>query len=263
MLVARAASFAVRGRALVESIDLSLAPGALLVLVGPNGAGKSTLLRLLSGDLSPTSGTVELDERSLADYPAAELARRRAVVSQSTALSFPFSLREVVLLGATVPGFAAPPARVEQSAAECIAAVGLDGLRDRLFTQLSGGERQRAHIARAMLQLRVAAFPDPGRTVLLLDEPTANLDFAHQAIVLHEARQQARSGRAVLAILHDLNLAAAFADEIVLLSRGRIAGRGKAVEVMRDDLLSAVYGCAVRTNVTPRNGAPFVLPDAQ
>ena len=76
--------------------------------------------------------------------------------------------------------------------------------------------------------------------------------------MLREARQQARSGRAVLAILHDLNLAAAFADEIVLLSRGRIAGRGKAVEVMRDDLLSAVYGCAVRTNVTPRNGAPFV-----
>ncbi len=187
---------------------------------------------------------------------------RRAVVSQTTALSFPFSVREVVLLGATVPGFAAPSARVEHIAAECIAAVGLDGLRDRLFTQLSGGERQRAHIARAMLQLRVAAFPEPGATVLLLDEPTANLDFAHQAIVLREARQQARSGRAVLAILHDLNLAAAFADEIVLLSRGRIAGRGKAVEVMRDDLLSAVYGCAVRTNVTPRNGAPFVLPDA-
>jgi iron complex transport system ATP-binding protein len=266
MLVARAASFAVRGRALVDGIDLALTPGALLVLVGPNGAGKSTLLRLLSGDLSPTSGTVELDGRNLADYPAAELARRRAVVSQTTALSFPFSVREVVLLGATVPGFAAPSARVEQTAADCIAAVGLDGLRDRLFTQLSGGERQRAHIARALLQLRVAAFPQPERTVLLLDEPTANLDFAHQAIVLDEldeARQQARSGRAVLAILHDLNLAAAFADEIVLLSRGRIAGRGKAVEVMRDDLLSAVYGCAVRTNVTPRNGAPFVLPDAQ
>ena len=138
MLVARAASFAVGGRALVDRIDLTLTPGALLVLVGPNGAGKSTLLRLLSGELSPTSGTVEFDGRNLADYPAAELARRRAVVSQTTALSFPFSVREVVLLGATVPGFAVPSARVEQAAAECIAAVGLDGFRDRLFTQLSG-----------------------------------------------------------------------------------------------------------------------------
>lgn len=262
MLVVRAASFAVSGRVLVDRVDLALAPGTLLVLVGPNGAGKSTLLRLLSGELSCTSGTVELDGRDLAGYAAAELAQRRAVVSQTTALSFPFSVREVVLLGATVPGFAAPSSRIEKIAAECIAAVGLGGLRDRLFTHLSGGERQRVHFARALLQLRVAAFPQPERTILLLDEPTASLDFAHQAIVLHEARRQARSGRAVLAILHDLNLAAAFADEIVLLSHGRIVGRGKAVDVMRDDLLSAVYGCPVRTNVTPRNGAPFVLPDA-
>ena len=111
-----------------------------------------------------------------------------------------------------------------------------------------------------MLQLRVSAYPDVDGTALLLDEPTASLDFAHQAIVLNEARQQARFGRAVLAILHDLNLAAAFADEIVVMCRGRIAGRGGAAEVMRDELLSTVYGCPVRTNVTPRNGAPFVLP---
>ena len=262
MLVARAASFAVRGRALVDGIDLGLTPGALLVLVGPNGAGKSTLLRLLSGELSPTSGTVELDGRDLAAYPAAELARRRAVVSQTTALSFPFSVREVVLLGATVPGFAAPSARVEQTAAECIAAVGLDGLRDRLFTQLSGGERQRAHIARALLQLRVAAFPQPERTVLLWTSRRPISTSRTRPSCCTRPGNKRALGRAVLAILHDLNLAAAFADEVVLLSRGRIAGRGKAVEVMRDDLLSAVYGCAVRTNVTPRNGAPFVLPDA-
>lgn len=263
MLVAQAATFKVNGRALVDSVDLALKPGALLVLVGPNGAGKSTLLRLLSGELSPTSGAIHLDDRKLGDYSAPELSRRRAVVSQGTPLSFPFSVREVVLLGASVPGFAAPPARVQQIAGECIASVGLQGLGDRLFTKLSGGERQRVHIARALLQLRVADFPQQQRTVLLLDEPTANLDLAHQSSVLNEARREARAGRAVLAILHDLNLAAAYADEIVLLSRGRVAAQGSAGEVMRDGLLSEVYGCPVRTNVTPRGGVPFVLPVAE
>jgi len=96
----------------------------------------------------------------------------------------------------------------------------------------------------------------------LLDEPTANLDLAHQVTVLREARRQARSGRAILVILHDLNLAAAYADEMVLMSRGRVVAQGAAVDVMRNELLSAVYGCAVRTNELPRNGVPFVLLDA-
>ena len=262
MLAARKATFAVNGRNLVDSVDLTLRPGRLVAVVGPNGAGKSTLLRLLSGQLAPTGGTIELDGRSLSQYSAVELSHRRAVVPQSTALSFPFTVREVVLLGATVPGFVSHSAHVERTANECIAAVGLLGFENRLFTQLSGGERQRTHIARALLQLAVGGPPGELSTVLLLDEPTASLDLAHQVIVLHEARRQARAGRAVLAILHDLNLAAAYADEFVLMSRGAIAARGRAADVMQDDLLSRVYGCPIRTNVAPRNGAPFVLPHA-
>src|SRR5262249_28232849 len=130
----------------------------------------------------------------------------------------------------------------------------------RLFTQLSGGERQRAHVARALLQLAVAQRSQPEPAVLLLDEPTASLDLAHQGLVLEEARRQAHKGRAVLAILHDLNLAAAFADELVLMSGGRVAAQGKAADVFRDDLLSRVYGCSVRVNATPAAGVPFVLP---
>lgn len=262
MLEARRASYAVNGRRLVEEIDLCLRPGKLVVLVGPNGAGKSTLLRLLAGEIAPSSGRLLIDGRDISSVPAAQLARRRAVVPQSTALSFPFTVREVVLLGATVPGFATPRPAIDAAAIEAIASVGLSGFENRPFTQLSGGERQRVHIARALLQLAVADGSRGDFAALLLDEPTANLDLAHQMTVLSEARRQARSGRAVLAILHDLNLAAAYADEMMLMSRGRVAARGQAVDVIRDELLSNVYGCAVRTNVTPRNGAPFVLPQA-
>jgi iron complex transport system ATP-binding protein len=263
MLELRHATYGANGRIMMADVDLRLEPGRLVALVGPNGAGKSTLLRILAGELSPTSGQALIDGRAISSLSAAELSRRRAVVSQSTQLSFPFTVREVVLLGATVPGFVTPRREVEAAASEALAAIGLSGFAQRLFTQLSGGERQRVHIARALLQLAAA---DGGArrqpSALLLDEPTANLDLAHQVTVLGEARRQARNGHAVLVILHDLNLAASYADEMVIMSRGRIAAQGKAVEVMRNALLSEVYGCAVRTNELPRNGIPFVLLDA-
>lgn len=260
MLTAHAATFQINGKTLVSDIDMEIPPGKLVALVGPNGAGKSTLLKLLSGEIKATAGAITLDGRALASFSAPELARRRAVVPQSTALSFPFSVREVVLLGATVPGFAEPPAHIERMALECLRTVGLLALEHRLFTNLSGGERQRVHIARALLQLTMAKRADDEPGILLLDEPTASLDLAHQGVVLEEALAQARKGLAVMAILHDLNLAAVFADELVLLSAGRITARGTPAEVLQDDVLSRAYGCEVRTNQTPSAGVPFILP---
>jgi len=262
MLQLQRAGYGANGWVMMAEVELRLVPGKLVVVVGPNGAGKSTLLRVLAGELPPTSGQALIDGRPISSLSASELSRRRAVVSQSTQLSFPFTVREVVLLGATVPGFSSPRPAIEAAASEALAAIGLSGFGGRLFTQLSGGERQRVHIARALLQLAAA---DGGRSqpaALLLDEPTANLDLAHQVTVLREARRQARSGRVVLAILHDLNLAASYADEMVIMSRGRIAAQGKPVDVMRYALLSEVYGCPVRTNELPTNGVPFVLPYA-
>ncbi len=263
MLKARSVTYRVGEKALVANVDLALAPGAFVAIIGPNGAGKSTLLRLLSGELKPTSGSVELDGRAIGGYPAAALARRRAVVPQATALSFPFTAHEVVLLGATVPGFAVPSAHIERASMECLRTVGLAVLADRLYTHLSGGERQRVHIARALLQLAIADRDGREPSILMLDEPTASLDLAHQGLILSEARRQAHEGRAVLAVLHDLNLAAAFADELVLMSRGQIAARGTAQAVFSDELLSRSYGCEVRTNTTPADGVPFVLPHAR
>jgi iron complex transport system ATP-binding protein len=262
MLQASDTTYAIGGKRLVDAIDLELLPGRLVAIVGPNGAGKSTLLRLLAGEIAPTSGHVQIDGRDMRGVSPGELARRRAVVPQSTALSFPFTVLEVALLGATVPGFALVEPRALDIAAETLRTVGLAGFEERLFTELSGGERQRVHIARALCQLSTARLR-PGETAaLLLDEPTANLDLSHQGAVLGEAKRKAHAGLAVLAILHDLNLAAAYADEIVLMARGRVRAMGRPAEVLRDDLLSEAYGCAVRTNATPAPGVPFVIPQA-
>ena len=260
MLEAHSATYAIDGKRLVADIDLALPRGKLIALVGPNGAGKSTLLRLFSGEIAPTDGTMTIDGREIGRIAPSELARRRAVVPQATALAFPFTVLEVVLMGASVPGFEIAEPRAVNTALDAIEAVGLAGFEHRLFTQLSGGERQRTSIARALCQLAAAYRPGGATAALMLDEPTANLDFAHQGIVLGEARRQAGLGRAVLAVLHDLNLAAAYADQIVLMSAGRIAAKGTAAQVLRDDLLSEVYGCPVRTNAPPADGRPFVLP---
>lgn len=260
MLEACSVGYELGGKPLVDGIDLKLPRGKLVALVGPNGAGKSTLLRLFAGEIAPSSGSMLFDGREISHIPPGQLARRRAVVPQATALAFPFTVLEVVLMGASVPGFEISEPRAAATALDAIEAVGLAGFEQRMFTQLSGGERQRATIARALCQLAAAYHPGNETTALLLDEPTSSLDFAHQSVILGEARRQAGMGRAVLAVLHDLNLAAAYADEIVLMCGGRIAQTGSARDVLRDDLLSEAYGCPVRTNVAPAGDRPFVLP---
>jgi iron complex transport system ATP-binding protein len=166
------------------------------------------------------------------------------------------------MLGVSVPGFASTPSQAKAAALEALDAVGLRGLADRLYVHLSGGERQRVHIARALSQLGAASV-QPGETrCFLLDEPTSSLDLAHQSLVLAAIRRQARLGTAVVAVFHDLNLAAALADELVLLEGGRVMAAGTAREVLKDDLLSTAYGCQVLTNRTPGDGRPFVLPPA-
>jgi iron complex transport system ATP-binding protein len=260
MLELKRATYVVRGRPLVEAIDLALEPGRIVALAGPNGAGKSTVMRLFAGEIHATTGDAHLDGRPLRSVPASEQARRRAVVPQASVLSFPFTVLEAVLMGATVPGFGIAGSRGRAAALGAIEAMDLLGFEERFYTELSGGERQRVAVARALCQLEAAGSRPGETTALLLDEPTANLDLAHQGVVLGEARRQAARGRAVLAILHDLNLAALYADEIVLMSGGRIAAQGAAGDVLTDDILSEVYGCPVRTNVTPAAGAPFILP---
>jgi iron complex transport system ATP-binding protein len=262
MLEARGICVEAGGHALLADVDLGIVPGRVTVLIGPNGAGKSTLLRVLSGEMSPTRGTASLDGVPLGTFSAAELARRRAVVPQSSTVAFPFTVREVVMLGVTVPGFALPDQAARARADTALDAVDLMPFAERLYPTLSGGERQRVHIARALCQLAAGARRHAESGCFLLDEPTASLDLAHQGHVLSAMRRQAGSGLAVLAILHDLNLAAAVADHLVLLAAGRVAAAGSPREVLSDELLSAAYGCRITPNRAPDQGRPFVLPPA-
>jgi iron complex transport system ATP-binding protein len=262
MLEARDLTYTTGGSTLLRGVDVGVRPGRIVVLIGPNGAGKSTLLRVLSGDLKPTQGQVLLDGRPLGAFPPSELARRRAVVPQSSALSFPFTVLEVTMLGVTVPGFGLSDAEARKAALDALASLDMADLQGRSYLHLSGGERQRVHIARALCQLAMAAWRSGQTRCFLLDEPTASLDLAHQTQVLAALRRQAEAGHAVLAVLHDLNLAAALADDIVLLARTQVVAAGSARQVLRDDLLSDAYGCPVRTNQTPQGDRPFVLPPA-
>lgn len=249
-----------RGRRILNGIDLEIAPGRVTAIIGPNGAGKSMFLKVLAGELTPASGAVLLDGRDLRTLSPAALARRRAVVPQATSLSFPFTVIEVVRLGASVPGFGGNEMRAHRIADQALQAVDLEGFATRLYGELSGGEKQRVHIARALCQLEAAHRAADEAAILMLDEPTSSLDLAHQACVLDEATRQAGLGRAVVVVVHDLNLAAAWADDIVLIAAGRIAARGKPAEIFNDDLLSAAYGCAICVNRTPPPGTPYMLP---
>ncbi len=247
MYAAQGISVAVRGKVILGRVDLDLAPGRVTVLIGPNGAGKSTLLKVMAGGRRASSGRVTLHGRDLAAWPAAELAALRSVLSQSVSVAFAFRVDEVVRLGlpAGVAGL-----RADALVTQALDRVGLAGFAARDCTTLSGGEQQRVHLARAFAQL--AATPDETRArYLLLDEPTSGLDLAHQLLVVEIAREHAAAGGGVLAVLHDLNLAALAADRVVALDRGRIVADGAPDEVITDRLLAETYRVGLRVNTAP------------
>ncbi|WP_436891949.1 heme ABC transporter ATP-binding protein [Nocardiopsis dassonvillei] len=257
--VVRAAGVTVRrgGRTLLDGVDLTVRAGELVALVGPNGAGKSTLLGAVSGDLAagtdPGSdgGSVELFGRALGAWTPPELALRRAVLPQEAAVSFPFSVSELVAMGRAPWAGLADPGRDDEAVSAAMAATGTLHLAERRFPSLSGGERARVMLARVLAQ---------DTRLLMLDEPTAALDIHHQELVLTIARTLAERGGAVIVVLHDLGLAAAYAHRVAILSEGRIAAQGPPAEVFTASLLSAVYRHEVEVLPHPRTGIPLVVP---
>jgi iron complex transport system ATP-binding protein len=242
-----------RGQTVVLSdVDLDVRAGELLALVGPNGAGKSTLLAAVCGDLAPAEGTIELDGALLDAWKPVDLARRRAMLPQHTTLAFPFTVADVVAMG-RAPWAGTP---LEAQDAEAVATAMRDtdvkAFAARPFRALSGGEQARTALARVLAQ----------RTpILLLDEPTAALDLRHQELVLSVARDRAQAGDAVVAVLHDLGLAAAYADRVVLLAGGQIVADGPPREVLTGEALTSVYHHPVEVLPHPRTGTPLILPE--
>jgi iron complex transport system ATP-binding protein len=238
-------------REILADIELDVRSGEVLALVGPNGAGKSTLLSVLSGDFSPTAGTVELDGRPIGSYRPLELARRRAVLSQANVVSFPFRVLEIVQMGRSPWIRTAELADDQAAVLEAIEATDIAHLLGRRFTTLSGGEQARVSLARVLAQ----------RTpVVFLDEPTASLDLRHQEDVMRLARELAAVGRAVVVVVHDLSLAGAYADRIALLDAGRLDAVGSPAEVMTADRVGRVYGLEVQIHRVGASDRPIVLP---
>ncbi|WP_408648865.1 heme ABC transporter ATP-binding protein [Streptomyces poriticola] len=252
-VLAEAESLQVRldGRPVLDGVDTAVRAGEVLALVGPNGAGKSTLLGALAADLPPAAGVVRVHGRPAPEWSAPELALRRAVLPQSAALSFPFRVEEVVRMGRAP--WAGTPAEDEDDPAvdEAMARTEVTGFAGRPFSALSGGERARVALARVLAQRA---------PLLLLDEPTAALDLRHQELVLRLCRERARAGDAVVVVLHDLGLAAAYADRVAVLRAGRVAADGPPREVFSDHLLTEVYDQPVEVLPHPRTGAALVTP---
>ncbi len=245
-------SYAIGHTRLVDDVTLEAHRGELLAVAGPNGAGKTTLLRLLARELAPSSGEIRIADRPIDELRPMELARLRAVLPQQTPATFRFSAREVVGFART-PWLGTPTsAEDEEAIAEAMNLTEVEHLRGQAFPTLSGGEQTRVSVARVIAQ----------RTPLLLfDEPTSALDLRHQELVMELLADLARAGRAVLAVVHDLNLASMHATRIALLRGGRLVACGAPAEILRGPLLSEVFGHPVRVIEDPATGQPLVLPD--
>ena len=224
----------------VNNVSIAVKPGKVLTLCGPNGAGKSTLLAVLAGDLKPTSGEALLDNQPVRSLGTEVLATRRAVLEQSPSLSAAFSVRQ--LAGLSI-GIEVSPRDTDAIIADVVSDVGLSPRINDRVDLLSGGQRHRAHLARVLGQL--AAAGERNGQYLLLDEPTASLDLVHQIAVMKVARRAASRGVGVLVILHDLNLAAAFSDEVVLLAAGRLVDSGPPAAVFTSEQLSEIYEASI------------------
>lgn len=258
-LEGRQLTYRIGGKPLVEDVSLKVAPGEIVAVVGANGAGKSTLLKLLCGDLNPAHGDVTLADKPLSQWRKRDLARVRAVLPQTSPLSFGFSALEVVLMGRSphVQGIERPEDLAIVRAA--LAAASVEHLAQRSYLTLSGGEQQRVQLARVLAQI----WEDNGARYLLLDEPTNNLDLAHQHGTLSIASDFARRGVGVLAILHDLNLAAQYADHVLIMKAGRLLAYGTPNQVFTREIIYDAFDMAVIIAPHPSLDCPLVIAEPQ
>ncbi|CNG55043.1 hemin importer ATP-binding subunit [Yersinia enterocolitica] len=252
LLEANQLSYHVQGQKLINNVSLQIASGEMVAIIGPNGAGKSTLLRLLTGYLAPSEGHCQLLGKNLNSWQPQALARTRAVMRQYSDLAFPFSVSEVIQMGRAPYG----AAQNRQALQEVMAQTDCLALAQRDYRALSGGEQQRVQLARVLAQLWQ---PEPTPRWLFLDEPTSALDLYHQQHTLRLLRQLTlQEPLAVCCVLHDLNLAALYADRILLLAQGELVACGTPEEVLNAETLTRWYQADLGISRHPESALPQI-----
>ena len=251
-LKANDVGYAVDGKTLISGVNIDLRGGAMLAIVGPNGAGKSTLCGALAGDLRPFDGDVEVCGEAVRDTKPASLAKLRSMLTQHTPIRFPFTAREVVMMGRYphIRRWRSPTEFDFNKVEEAMESTQSLHLADRIYPTLSGGEQRRVSLARVLAQ---------DAPVILLDEPTNALDIAHQQLAMTLCRRLADEGRVIVSVLHDVNLAAQFADLVMIISRGQVVAVGEPEDVLTHSLLSQVFGMRVIVIPHPETGKPVAL----
>jgi iron complex transport system ATP-binding protein len=237
-------------RDIVNNVSLDVASGEVMALVGPNGAGKSSILATLSGDLTPEKGEAMMMNRPTSSLRPMEQARRRAMLLQANQVSFPFTVQQVVDMGRSPWAGQPEEERDDEAVALAIDSVDIGHLATRRFNELSGGEKARVSLARVLAQ---------ETPIVLLDEPTAALDLHHQERVMGLIRRLGHDGKSVVVVVHDLNLAAAYADRVALIVEGRIDATGSPTEVITAERISEVYRVEVDV-LTDNDGRQMVVP---
>lgn len=249
-------SYKIGPKTILDQVGFSARAGKLVAIVGSNGAGKSTLIKLLSGGLKPAAGRAFWNGRNIAHCSEQEMALTRAVLTQNVSMSGDFPVDEVVLMG-RYPHFNGNPTKEDwESVKACMRETGVDKMAKRTYFTLSGGEQQRVQIARALAQVHPFSSEKP--TFLLLDEPLNNLDIRHQHACLEMCRDYCQKGNMAIMVIHDINLAALYADEILLLNKGKLLAFGPPAEVLTEELLSEAYDFPVRVEGHPYHNCPVV-----
>ncbi|WP_149241103.1 heme ABC transporter ATP-binding protein [Dyadobacter sp. 32] len=256
MMELRNVHFRVKSRELVSNINFRVNAGEFWAIVGANGAGKSTLLKLLSGEHTPTSGSVSLHGKDLKKYKQKELAQKRAVLAQKNSITLSFTVQEIVLMG-RYPFYDSGPAPRDLEIVDiCLKKLGIGDFKHRVFPTLSGGEQQRVQLARTLAQVW-----DVQGGYILLDEPTTGLDLLHQYETFQLAKEMTVKGYGVIAVVHDLNFALQYADKISMLKEGAAFSTGTPEEVLTEENIKAAFGLAVKIIQPDSSQLPVIIPD--
>lgn len=251
MLSAKQLEYAINGKQLIHDVSLTVGSGQFFALIGPNGAGKSTLLRLLSGEFTPSSGTISLKGQPIDSYSRREMALLRSVMAQRETVSFDFPVYDVVMLGRHPHIQRNETPRDHQIVKQALRRTEASELSDRFFGTLSSGEQARVTFARILAQ---------EAELLLLDEPTSTLDLRHQQLVMMIASEIAAQGGTVIAIVHDLNLAATYADQIGILKNGKLLAIGDPNQVLTESNLHQAFDLPTLVMPHPNQDRPLIVP---